>query len=198
MRYERLAPLYDLVDLAEALYKRRLRPRLFVGLGGLVLDAGAGTGRNVPSYPEGVRVVGFDLSPAMLARARERGARLGKTAEFVAMDVLHTGFADRCFDAVVAAFLFGVLGERMQRPALTELARVCKPGGEIRILDYTMSSRPARRLYMTLWQPWQKLVYGGAFDRHTERYLNEAGLDLVREEFVLDDMIRILVARPAG
>ncbi len=195
-RYDRLAPVYDAIDLAELTYKRRLRPLLFAGLGGLILDAGAGTGRNVPYYPRGARVVAFDASPAMLARARRRARRCGGAVELAAMDVVRTALPGGCFDAVVAAFLFGVLDPALQRPALAELARVCKPCGEVRILDYTYSAAPLRRLSMRLWLPWQRLVYGGGFDRHTERYMSAAGLELVRADFVLKDVVRLLVARP--
>src|SRR5215472_2839911 len=69
-RYQRIAPLYDLLDLPfEYGRYRRIRPLLFTGLTGRILDAGVGTGRNAPFYPHGSSIVGIDLSPAMLARA---------------------------------------------------------------------------------------------------------------------------------
>ncbi|NIR81937.1 MAG: class I SAM-dependent methyltransferase [Gammaproteobacteria bacterium] len=197
-RYDWLAPLYDRIDLAEVAYKRKLRPRLFRGLGGTILEAGVGTGCNIAFYPPGARVVAFDASPAMLAQARCRSERLGKPVELVATSVVQTGFAEASFDAVVTAFLFGVLDAGMQGPALAELARLCKPGGEIRILDYTVSRQPFRRLWMTLWLPWERAVYGGTFSRHTERYMADAGLELAREEFLYKDMVRLLTARHAA
>ena len=197
-RYARLAPFYDAFDIFERLYKRRLRSQIFAGLGGLILDAGAGTGPNVAFYPDGARVLAIDLSPEMLVRARRRCDRLDKSADLAAMDILRMGFRDSTFDAVVAAFIFCVLDETMQAPALAELARVCKPGGEIRILDYTVSPRVLPRMGTALWQPWQNLVYGGTFDRHTERYLIPAGLALRREERMLQDTVRILYTQAAG
>ncbi len=196
-RYDRLAPLYDRTDLAEIIYKRRLRPRLFQGLSGTILDAAAGTGSSIPFYPAGARVVAFDASPGMLARAAARSRRLGRPVELVAADMRQTGFPDATFDAVVSAFSFCVLDEDMQRPALAELARVCKPGGEIRILDYTLSNRPLLRFCMTLWQSWEELAYGATFTRHTERYLAEAGLELVSDEFLYLDIVRLITARLA-
>jgi ubiquinone/menaquinone biosynthesis C-methylase UbiE len=72
-RYQRIAPLYDLLDLPfEYRRYRKVRPLLFVELSGVILDAGVGTGRNFPFYPRGSRIVGIDLSPAMLARAERR------------------------------------------------------------------------------------------------------------------------------
>ncbi len=77
-RYQRIAPLYDLLDLPfEHRRYRRIRPDLFQGLSGRVLDAGVGTGRNIPFYPPGAEVIGIDLSPAMLARAEQRRQALG-------------------------------------------------------------------------------------------------------------------------
>lgn len=67
-RYQRIAPVYDLLDFPFE-YGRysKIRPLLFAGLPGLILDAGVGTGRNFPFYPRDSKVVGIDLSPAMLA-----------------------------------------------------------------------------------------------------------------------------------
>ena len=50
-KLERIAPVYDLIDLTEHTFKRPLRRRLFAGLGGTILDAGVGTGRNMAHYP---------------------------------------------------------------------------------------------------------------------------------------------------
>jgi ubiquinone/menaquinone biosynthesis C-methylase UbiE len=61
-RYERIAPLYDLLDLPfEYSRYRKIRPMLFQGVGRRVLDAGVGTGRNIQFYPPGAEAVGVDL-----------------------------------------------------------------------------------------------------------------------------------------
>ncbi len=57
-----------------------MRPQLFAGVSGIILDAGVGTGRNLPFYPEGARVIGIDSSPGMIARAREYRDKLGRDA----------------------------------------------------------------------------------------------------------------------
>ena len=72
-RYQRIAWAYDLLDLPfEYGRYRKIRPQLFRGLSGRILDAGVGTGRNFPFYPVHSAVVGIDLSPAMLAHAQRR------------------------------------------------------------------------------------------------------------------------------
>jgi ubiquinone/menaquinone biosynthesis C-methylase UbiE len=196
-RYTRVARFYDLLDLPfEYRRYRPLRRILFRGVHGAVLDAGVGTGRNMPFYPRDGEVIGIDLSPKMLAQARKRGDSLGVEAELREMDVCATDFPDHRFDFVIATFLFCVLGDDDQLPALSELRRVCKPGGEIRILEYTYSTRPLKRFVMRLWAPWVRLMYGAAFDRHTERYAKAAGLRLVEERFVFEDIIKLIVLTP--
>ncbi len=196
--YERIARFYDLLDLPfERGRYATIRATLFQGLEGRILDAGVGTGRNIPHYPAGARMVGIDLSRAMLMRAARRRDAHRPDAALAEMDVLRTAFADSSFDAAVASFLFCVLDRDLQRPALAELARIVRPGGEIRLLDYCRSQRPARRLAMTLWTPWVRWAYGAAFDREPHRHAAAAGLTIAEDRFLVDDILRYLVFRPA-
>ncbi|MBT3171246.1 MAG: class I SAM-dependent methyltransferase [Rhodospirillaceae bacterium] len=195
--YQRIAKWYDLLD---APFERKryqpLRPLLFQGLSGRVLDAGVGTGRNIPFYPKASEMVGIDLSPAMLARAEGRRVEVAGEVQLLEMDVMHTSFEDNSFDAVVSSFLFCVLEPEHQLPALKELARICKPGGEIRLLEYSYSQDRRKRFVMKLWAPWVRWAYGAAFDRNTHQYLGDAGLEEVENRFLVEDIVRLIVARP--
>lgn len=198
-RYQRIAPLYDLLDLPfEHGRYRRLRPLLFAGLSGHILDAGVGTGRNFPFYPAGARVLGIDLSPAMLRRAEQRRAAARATIELRRMDVAALDLPAASFDAAVATFLFCVLPEALRVPALRELGRVVKPGGPIRLLEYVRPRRGWRRFTARIWQPWAAWAYGASFDRDTERHVPEAGLELVEARFVVGDLIKLILARAPG
>lgn len=198
-RYQRIAPLYDLLDLPfEYGRYRRIRPLLFEGLSGRVLDAGVGTGRNFPFYPPGAEVTGIDLSPAMLVRARRRRESLAANVELLRMDVTRLDFPDRSFDAAVAAFLFCVLPDELQVPALRELGRVVRPGGIIRLLEYVRPHGAVRRVAAKLWEPWIAWAYGAGFDRRTEEHVPEAGLRPVEARFIVDDLIKLISARTTG
>ena len=105
----------------------------------------------MPFHPPGARVTGIDLSAAMLARAEKRRRWLGPSVQLVEGNIMATGFAEDSFDAIVASFLLCVLEPEHQQPALRELARICRPGGEIRILEYALSAAPLRRAVMALW-----------------------------------------------
>jgi ubiquinone/menaquinone biosynthesis C-methylase UbiE len=195
-RYQRIAPFYDLLDLPfERGRYRRIRPLLWEGLSGRLLDAGVGTGRNMPFYPPTAETVGIDLSPAMLARAEARRRSLGIAAELRAMDVTRLDFPDASFDGAVATFLFCVLPEPLQVPALRELGRVVKPGHPIRLLEYVRPTGPVRRAVARLWEPWMAWAYGAGFDRRTEAHAPEAGLAVEESRFVVDDLIKLLLLR---
>ncbi len=173
-----------------------MRQILFDGLKGTLLDAGVGTGRNFPYYPDDAKVTGIDLSPAMLGRARWRRDKLGTVVDLKEMNVTEMDFADDSFDAIVSTFLFCVLDAEHQQPALEELRRVCRPGGKIHILEYAISEKPLQRFIMKLWAPWVRYAYGAEFDRNTEQYLEAAGLELVETKFLYKDIIKLLLVRP--
>jgi ubiquinone/menaquinone biosynthesis C-methylase UbiE len=197
-RYQRIAPFYDLLELPfEYGRYRRIRPLLFEGLSGWLLDAGVGTGGNFPFYPAGSSVVGIDLSPAMLARAKRRAHLASASVELKAMDVVALEFPDRTFDAAAATFLFCVLPDELQVTALRELGRVVKTGGAIRILNYVRPHGAIRRAVAKLWEPWIDWAFGAGFDRRTEDYIAKAGLELLDCRFVVHDLITLVSARVA-
>jgi ubiquinone/menaquinone biosynthesis C-methylase UbiE len=195
-RYQRIAPFYDWLDLPfEYGRYRAIRPALFRGLTGRVLDAGVGTGRNFPFYPPNSDVLGIDSSPAMLARAERRRSRCAASITLRRMDVTGLDLPDDSVDAAVASFLFCVLPEDQQLPALLELRRVVRPGGHIRLLEYIRPRAPLRRFVAGLWAPWMQWAYGAGFDRQTETHIPKAGLEIVDARYVTKDLLRLVDTR---
>ena len=199
-RYERIAGLYDWLDLPfEYGCYRRIRPILFQGLSGRLLDAGVGTGRNFPFYPSGSHVVGIDFSPAMLARAKRSINRsTAASIELKTMDVTALDFPDCSFDAAVATFLFCVLPDDSQVAALRELGRVVKAGGMIRLLNYVRPRSRVRGAIARLWQPFAAWAFAASFDRRTEALLAKAHLELLESRYVVSDLIKFMAVRNAG
>jgi ubiquinone/menaquinone biosynthesis C-methylase UbiE len=195
-RYQRIAPLYDLLDLPfEYGRYQRIRPLLFDGLSGRILDVGVGTGRNAPLYPLAASIVGIDLSPAMLARAARRRTQSAAPVELRQMDVMNLDLPPASFDAAVSTFLFCVLADKQQVPALRELRRVVRPGRAIRLLEYVRPRGTLRRLSVAMWEPWVALTYGAGFDGNTAAHIPEAGLELIETRFVVDDLMQMLIVR---
>lgn len=194
--YQRIARFYDLVDLPFEYFRyRQLRPLLFDGLKGRILDAGVGTGRNMPFYPPGAEVIGIDISPAMLLRAERRRDQSRAAVGLREMDVTNLDFPDASFDAIVASFLFCTLPKELQAPALHELSRVLKPGGTLRLLDYRRPRTRLRLILIRLWEPWARWAFGASFDRRPERYLAQAGMTMTRTALVAGELIALVEAR---
>jgi len=134
--YERFSQFYDLVygktlqGGREAL-SRAIRPLP----AGDVLEFGVGSGLMLPLYPSRFRVVGVDVSPGTLARARWRVQRLGlANVELHLIDAEDTGIPDEAFDHVVLPYVYSVTPSPMH--LLREAYRVCRPAGTIWILNH--------------------------------------------------------------
>ena len=95
----------------------------------------------------------------------------------------------------MATFLFCVLPDQLQVPALKELGRVVKADGSVRLLEYVRPRHTVRRALARLWEPWIAWAYGASFDRRTEEHVPEAGLVLVDARFVVDELVRLISAR---
>ena len=106
-----------------------------------VLEVAVGTGRNFIFYPQGVRLTGIDLSPAMLEIARKRAEKLGLDADLKEGEARQLPFPDAAFDSVVCTLcLCNIPDDRM---AITEMKRVLRPGGRLLLLDHVRSSSKA-------------------------------------------------------
>jgi phosphatidylethanolamine/phosphatidyl-N-methylethanolamine N-methyltransferase len=138
--YRRYASVYDAV-FGPVLHAGRKAVLEALGLrpGDRVLEVGVGTGLSLPLYPRDVHITGVDVSAEMLDKARARFARhrLANVDALLEMDAERMSFADASFDKVVAMYVVSVV----ENPAklLEELHRVCKPDGEIFIVNHVRS-----------------------------------------------------------
>ena len=115
-----------------------------IGEGSHVLDIGCGAGQT-PCYlarRHGCSLVGVDILEAMIDRSRERAEREGVTdkVEFRVADALDLPFEDDAFDAVITESVT-VFPEDKER-AISEYARVTKPGGYVGLNESTLLKTP--------------------------------------------------------
>lgn len=107
-----------------------------LGPGAEVLEVGVGTGFITAILAEaGYRVTGFDLSPAMLERARENLSRQGLAdrVKLAEGDAEAINAPEASFDAVVSRWVLWTLPN--PETALAEMARVLRPGGLLALVD---------------------------------------------------------------
>ena len=134
--YARWAPVYDHTFGAITNRGRRRATAYISRFGGDVLEVGVGTGMALPHYGKDVSVTGIDYSAEMLEKAREKVARFGLTSvkSLLRMDARHLDFPDNHFDCVAAMHIVSVVPEPER--VVAEMARVCKPGGKMVIVNH--------------------------------------------------------------
>jgi phosphatidylethanolamine/phosphatidyl-N-methylethanolamine N-methyltransferase len=181
--YTRWAPVYDLVFGTVFARGRRASIAAANRIGGRILEVGVGTGISLPGYTAAGRVVGIDLSPAMLQKARQRVAllSLGNVEALEEMDGEHLAFHDASFDAVVANYVISTMPH--PESGLDECARVLKPGGELIVVSRVGAEAGLRHLIERWLQPivrrlgwrtdfpWQ--LFAGWTERHSDMRLVE-------------------------
>lgn len=120
---------------------------------GKVLEVGVGTGISLSYYRREHQVHGIDISPHMLERAhrRVRTKRLGHVTQLEIMDARKLHYPDEHFDAVVAAYVMSVVPE--PEKVIKEIERVCKPGGDVIIVNHFVAERGFRRRFESMLAP---------------------------------------------
>jgi demethylmenaquinone methyltransferase/2-methoxy-6-polyprenyl-1,4-benzoquinol methylase len=158
--FDGIAPVYDRLNTlmtggADGRWRRAAVEATALRPGDATVDVACGTGKLAVDLAERVgpfgRVVGVDLSPGMLERARQTRPDLVQIA-YVEGDALALPFEDGGFDAATIAF--GLRNLTDFEVGFRELARVVRPGGRVVCLELTMP-RPR----------WWGRVFHGTFRR---------------------------------
>jgi len=134
--YRRWAPVYDHTFGLVAAEGRKHSVEIINQGKGRVLEVGVGTGLSLPTYGRQLEIVGIDLSPEMLEKARERVATEGldHVTGLHEMDASDLKFPDASFNTVVAMYVMTVVPE--PEKVMRELSRVCRPGGDVIIVNH--------------------------------------------------------------
>ena len=180
--FDSVASRYDVMNDVLSMGMHRVWKAYTVGVAALqpgmrVLDIAGGTGDLARAFAARVGeqgcVVLTDINEAMLRTGRDRMLDQGRVIPTAACDAEHMPFADGSFD--LASVAFGLRNMTNKEAALTEMARVLRPGGRLLVLEF---SRPAPLLQkpydwysFTLMPLLGKLI---AKDGDSYRYLAES------------------------
>ena len=145
--------------------------------GDKVLDIAGGTGDMAMAFADKVgprgQVVHTDINLAMLRQGRERLIDKGVLLPTTVCDAEHLPFPDAAFDRVCVAF--GLRNMTHKDRALTEMARVLRPGGKLLVLEFSKVAPPLAKAYD--WYSFEVLPRLGklvAGDDASYRYLAES------------------------
>ena len=132
--YTLLAPVYDFI-VSNATQPMRISSiqRLNHTTPQSVLINGIGTGLDIPFLPDQHNYTGIDITPAMLAKCKQRLNASRLKLHLQNADAMKLPFADNQFDVVLMNLILAVVPNPLK--ALQEAIRVTKPHGKIYIMD---------------------------------------------------------------
>jgi ubiquinone/menaquinone biosynthesis C-methylase UbiE len=187
--YDRISGLYDrLFDPFEGPLRDEALRWLEARPGEQIVELGAGTGRALRPLGDSVgatgRVVGLDLSRAMLARA----ARRVRLSSFAAGNLLVRAcippipLAPACCDAAFMSFTLELFSPEQAGWILAEIRRILRPGGRLAVASLWHSPRPGwmERTYLLGHRLAPRLLDCAPID--LDGWLRQAGHDLRRAE----------------
>jgi ubiquinone/menaquinone biosynthesis C-methylase UbiE len=160
---------------------------------GDVLEVAIGTGRNLPYYPDGIRLTGIDLSARMLGIARDRAAGLGREADLRPGDAQALEFPDSSFDTVLCTL--GLCAIPDERRAITEMARVLRRGGRLVLVDHVAAGPPALRALQWLYERISVPLAGEHFRRRPLTFVRDLGFRIEESDRFRFGIVERLVAR---
>ena len=162
----------------------------------VILDVATGTGdmailANRILEPD--RIVGIDISEAMLAIGRKKIEKEGLEDKIQLQkgDSETINFAQNTFDAVMVAF--GVRNFENLEKGLCEMFRVLKPGGRLLVLEF---SQPGSKLVKRLYRIYMNVIaptVAGWFkqNKRAYQYLNESANAFPHRQSFIDILKKI-------
>lgn len=195
-RYDRISPFYDWMEwfIEGAVFKGWRRELWSQISPGRILEAGIGTGKNIPYYPLDAEMTAIDLSDGMLRKARRRAEELNSSVSIHQMDVQNLDFPDNTFDAAVATFVFCSVPIPVK--GLQELGRVVKPDGDIWLLEHVRINKPLIGTIMDVLNPVIVRTMGANINRQTAQNVEKAGLRIVGIEPLRGELVKLIHAKP--
>jgi ubiquinone/menaquinone biosynthesis C-methylase UbiE len=160
---------------------------------GDVLEIAAGTARNLPFYPEGVRVTGIELSPEMAELGRKRAAELGREIDMRVGDAEHLDLPDESFDTVVCTY--GLCTIPDDRAAVREAKRVLRPGGRLLLAEHVRSPNPIVRAIQRLIDPLAHRFGGDNLLREPLELLAEEAFEVEEVKRSKAGFVELVAAR---
>jgi ubiquinone/menaquinone biosynthesis C-methylase UbiE len=157
---------------------RERRHDLLAKANGRVLEIGAGTGLNLPHYPEDVEEIVFtEPEEPMARRLKRKLADAGRRGQVIQASAEELPFEDGSFDTVVCTLVLCTVTDPQR--ALSEIARVLRPAGQFLFLEHVRAEDPK----LARWQdrvatPWRWFGNGCNCNRPTPSLIQDSALSL--------------------
>ncbi|MEY3880462.1 MAG: hypothetical protein RIQ94_1258 [Pseudomonadota bacterium] len=194
-RYDRIAPYFEGIEaVMEGLFFKSWRKKCWDQVEGHhILEVGVGTGKNFDYYPKNAKITAIDFSEQMLKQAIQKRDKKEIAVDLELMDIQSLCFADNSFDTIIGCFVF--CSVPLPIKGLKELYRVCKPGGQVLLLEHVLSSNPIMAAIMNLVNPVVVTLVGANINRNTVKNVKACGFTSVCVDLRSSDIIKLIEAR---
>ncbi len=191
---KRSAQIYDFfMRMADFFIVGKWRSRLWDKVEGTdILEAGAGTGSNIPYFKPGQRVALLDNSKYFLQVAKKKAVDQSIEISYIHADLKQIPADDGTFDSVAATFLFCSLDDTLS--ALQEIKRVLKDGGMLLLLEQGPSATVTGSFLNLMALPLYKLA-GASLAPDMGKKVKEADFKDIKIEPVFMDALNIISCR---
>lgn len=189
-RYNRISSIYEIMD---RMIKEEWRINLLSNVSGKVLEVGIGTGANIPFYPKEINsLTGVDFSKGMLKHAENKvtNGKFSFPIDLIEADIQKLPFSDHTFDTVVSTCVFCSVPDPIM--GLNELKRVCKPSGQIYMLEHMRSENKLLGLVMDVLNPLTVRLWGANINRETLKNIELSGLKIEKQSQLMGSIVRDL------
>lgn len=158
------------------------RAELLAGTHGAVIEAGAGTGLNLPHYPAAVAdLVLLEPDASMAKRLQPKVAASTLKVRMLRASAEAIPLADASFDFAVCTLVLCTVPDALQ--ALRELRRVLKPNGRLLFLEHVRSGDQVQARKQDRIDPlWTRVGHGCHCNRDTLQAITGAGFAVDRLE----------------
>jgi ubiquinone/menaquinone biosynthesis C-methylase UbiE len=145
-----------------------------------VLEIGIGSGLNLASYhPDIENLCGVDPSAELLAKARDRVAKVGFPVRLLEASSENLPFEDRSFDTIVMTFTLCSIPD--PEAALLEIRRLLKPEGALLFAEHGRALDSDVMLWQDRITPiWKRIGRGCHLNRKVDDLIQAAGFRLER------------------
>lgn len=157
---------------------RRIRARVCAPLAGDVLEIGFGTGHNLPFLPDAATSIhAVDPLPRGLELAADRIADTHADVRMVGSDAQRLDLPDTSVDTALCTWSLCSIDDPVL--AISEIARVLRPGGVLHFVEHGRSPEPRVDRWQRRLDPlWSRLAGGCHLDRDLPTILERGGLQV--------------------
>lgn len=193
--YSVFAYAYDAVTLPFRSLRREVVNAVRLAPGATVLDVATGTGAQALAFAGSVgKVVGIDLSDAMLRMARRKDPP--PNVSFQKGNAAALPFTTASFDAACVSFALHEMPSSVRQRVLREMARVTRPGGVIIVVDYGLpETEPLRSVVFQTIKLYEGDHYANFMRSDLDAQLRAAGIEPETHRPALRGLARIVIGR---